>query len=96
MNGPQLVRVRDRVADQLVLRGAVSPASATAWQPKGPFERRLLARHRKTGAIVEVAPGRYYLDVPTYHERVFRWERRAVPIGIGAIVIASLLMLLFV
>jgi hypothetical protein len=97
MNGPQLrIKVRDRVADKLVVQGAVLPARAVAFAPQGRFEQWLFARLRRRGAVIEAAPGRFYLYVPAYHAGQDRWERRAIPLAIGAIVIAILLMLLYV
>ena len=97
MNGPQLrIQVRDRVADKLVLQGAVVPVQAVAFVPQGRFEQWLFARLRRRGEVVEAAPGRFYLNVPAYHAGQNRWERRALPIAIGAIVVALLLTLLYV
>lgn len=97
MSGPQLrIKVRDRVADKLVLQGAIVPARAVAFAPQGRFEQWLFARLLRRGAVVEAAPGRFYLNVPAYHHGQDRWERRAMPLAIGAIVVAMLLMLLYV
>jgi len=97
VNGPQLrIRVRDRVADKLVLQGAVMPARAVALQPQGRFEEWLFKRLRRRGEVLEAAPGRFYLNVPAYHAAQGRWERRALPLAIGAIVVAILLTLLYV
>jgi hypothetical protein len=97
LNGPRIkVRVRDRVADQLVLRGAITPGSAVAYEPSGRFERWLFDRLRRRGEVIEAAAGRFYLHLHAYHAHQARWQRRAVPCGIGAIVIALLLTFLYV
>ena len=97
MNGPQLrITVRDRVADKLVLQGAIVPARAVAFRPQGRFEEWLFRRLRRRGEVIEAAPGRFYLEVPAYHAGQGRWERRALPLAIGAIVVAILLTLLYV
>ena len=97
MNGPVKVKIRDRIANQLVSRNAISPDSAVAFQPKGRFEHWLFARRRKSGAIVETAPGRYYLDVAAYHAQFSAWERSAAPMSFFiAVGLALLLMLLYI
>lgn len=93
MNGPVKIQVRDRVADHLVLRQAISPPSAVAYAPEGRFERWLFQRLLRRGAIVEARPGRYFLDVAAYHRFANRWGGLAVPAGLAALVVAALLML---
>lgn len=95
MNGPVRINVRDRVADALVTRGALTPATAIPYRPTGRVESRLFARLRRRGAIVEAAPGRFYLHVAGYQARRDALERRAVPIGLGALVLAGLMLLLY-
>lgn len=95
MNGPVRIRVRDRVADHLVSRGALSPSSAVRYQPAGRAERWLLARLRRRGSVVEAAPGRFYLDVEAYHARAAAWERRAAPISFFVAIGLALLAMLF-
>lgn len=97
MNGPRIrIQIRDRVADRLVLRGAITPGSAVVYQPSGRFERWLFDRLRRRGAVIEARPGRFYLNVHAYHAHQTRWQRHAVPCGIGAIIVASLLTFLYV
>ena len=95
MNGPQMIRVRDRVADRLVSLQALSIATAVAYQPTGRFERWLLARLRRRGAVIEATPGRFYLDVAVYQAQAIAWERRAVPISFFAALTLALLAMLF-
>ncbi len=95
MSGPQMIRVRDRVADRLVSRQALSPASAVAYQPAGRFERWLFDRLRRRGAVIEVAPGRYYLDAALYHAQNVAWERRATRVSFFIAVGLALLAMLF-
>ena len=96
MNGPQMIRVRDRVAGQLVSRQALSPATAAAYQPEGWFSRWLLGRLLRRRAVIEVAPGRYYLDAARYTAQNVAWERRATRVSFfGAIALAVLAMLFY-
>ena len=95
MSGPVKIQVRDRVADRLVMLGAVTPATAVPFQPKGWFETWLFARLRRRGAVVEAAPNRFFLHIGAYQARGDLLERRAVPIGLGALVVAALLLLLY-
>jgi hypothetical protein len=95
VNGPVKVRIRDRIAGQLVARNAISRDSAIAFQPKGRLERWLFARRRRSGAILEAGSGRYYLDVAAYHARFSAWERRAVPISFFVALGLALLLMLF-
>lgn len=95
MNRPVRIAVRDRVADALVTRGALTPATAIPYRPSGRVERWLFARLRRRGAVVEAAPGRFYLHVAAYQARRDALERRAVPIGLGALVLAALMLLLY-
>lgn len=97
MNAPQLrIKIRDRVADRLVLQGAIVPARAVRFRPVGRFEAWLFARLRRRGAIEETAPGYFYLNVPAYHAGQGGWERQAIPLAMVAIVVAIVLMLLYV
>ncbi len=96
MNGPQPIRVRDRVVARLVVRQAFSPATALAYQPQGRFERWLLGRLLRRRAVIETAPGRYYLDAALYTAQNAAWERRATRVSFfGAIGLAALAMLFY-
>ena len=91
-----MIRVRDRVADRLVSRQALSPASAVAYQPQGRFERWLFGRLRRRRAVIEAASGRYYLDAARYHAQNVAWERRATRVSFFvAIGFAALAMLFY-
>ncbi|MDB5709989.1 MAG: hypothetical protein JWL96_2059 [Sphingomonas bacterium] len=91
-----MIRVRDRVADRLVSRQALSPAAAVAYQPQGRFERWLFGRLLQRRAVVEVAPGRYYLDAALYTAQNVAWERRATRVSFfGAITLSVLAMLFY-
>ncbi|MDB5675135.1 MAG: hypothetical protein JWM65_2117 [Sphingomonas bacterium] len=91
-----MIRVRDRVADRLVSRHALSPTSAVEYQPQGRFARWLLSRLLRRRAVVEVAPGRYYLDAARYTAQNVAWERRATRVSFfGAIGLAVLAMLFY-
>ncbi len=87
--------MRDRVADQLVTRGALSPTSAVPYRPVGKFEHWLFARLRRRGSVVEATPDRFYLDVRAYHARAAAWERRAAPISFFVAIALALLAMLF-
>jgi hypothetical protein len=95
VNGPIKVRIRDRVAQRLVSHNAMSPASAVAFQSRNAFERWLLARLLKRGAVLEVAPGRYYLDAARYTVQNAAWERRATPISFSVAIGLAILAVLF-
>lgn len=94
MNGAQAIRIRDRVVERLVVRQALSPATALAYQPQGRFERWLLGRLLRRGAVIETAPGRYYLDAARYTAQNVAWERRATRVSffvaIGLVALAML------
>ncbi|KQM64959.1 hypothetical protein ASE75_07800 [Sphingomonas sp. Leaf17] len=55
------VRSRKRIVRDFVHAGAVTPRHAIAYEPRGDM-RRLFRQLRQFGAIVEPAPGRFYLD----------------------------------
>jgi hypothetical protein len=96
VNAPQKIRVRDRVAGQLVSRGAFSPATATGYQPQNAFERWLFGRLLRRRAVIEAAPGRYYLDAVRYTAQNVAWERRATRVSFFvAIGLAALAMLFY-
>ncbi|MEG3145892.1 hypothetical protein U1839_14620 [Sphingomonas sp. RT2P30] len=95
MNAPVRIAVRDRVADALVTRGALTPTTAIPYRPEGRVESWLFARLRRRGAVVEAAPGRFYLHVAAYQAQRDALERRAVPIGLGALALAALMLLLY-
>jgi len=91
-----MIRVRDRVAGRMVSRQALSPASAVAYKPEGWFARWLLGRLLRRRAVIEVAPGRYYLDAARYTAQNVAWERRATRVSFfGAIGLAVLAMLFY-
>jgi hypothetical protein len=93
MNGPLNIRVRDRVVDRLVSHQALSPETATAYRPQDRFERWLFGRLLRRQAVIEAAPGRFYLDAARYHAQNVAWERRAtwmsffLAVGLAALAI---------
>ncbi|CAN5669028.1 hypothetical protein BH10PSE14_BH10PSE14_37640 [soil metagenome] len=87
--------MRDRVADQLVTRGALSPTTAVPYQPAGKVEQWLFARLRRRGSVVEATSGRFYLDVSAYQTRAAAWERKAAPISFFVAIALALLAMLF-
>lgn len=90
------VRVRDRVVARLVTRQALSPATALSYQPQGWLERWLLGRLVRRRAVIETAPGRYYLDAALYSAQNVAWERRATRVSFfGAIGLAVLALLFY-
>ncbi|MEO7682013.1 MAG: hypothetical protein ABIS14_15210 [Sphingomonas sp.] len=88
--------MRDRVADAFVVRRALSRNTAIAFAPAGWFERRLFARLRKRGALVEAGPGHFFLDVSTYHANAQALERHALPIAFwGALAVTVVAMVFY-
>ena len=78
-----------KVTSHLMSNNAVSPESAVAYIPDRHLQRRMLARLVRRGVIVETAPARYYIDIPSY-DRWRRGLRRRVALLLGGVALAAL------
>ena len=75
---------RQKIVDHFTDAGAIAPDRAIAFAPgAGRIERRLFRRMVDFGALVEAAPGRYYLDEKALVS--FRKESLARVLGMVAI-----------
>lgn len=81
------------MVDRLRAAGAVSPAQARTLDELGITRGVILRRLRERAVIREAAPGRIYLDEPSW-EAVRRSRRRAIHV-LGVIALVLLLAVLF-
>ncbi len=82
-----------RVAGRLFAKGATSPWSAPAFEPKNSRDRQGLAAALASGLVVRTEDGTYYVH-PERYERMRAHQRWAVVIAIAIMLI--MLAILFV
>ncbi|WP_375426822.1 hypothetical protein [uncultured Sphingomonas sp.] len=83
-----IARARHRMVADLKSRGATSPDRAVAYDPDDhSINRRVFARMRDDGVVVETAPGRYHLNeagLDAFHAS--RRRRGALIAGVAAVI----------
>ena len=90
----QAVRVRGSIAPQFLARHALSPADAIPFVPTSA-QTRAFAAMRATGCVVEVAQGRFYLDLAACHREEDRRRRWLIPRALAACVFVAALAMFF-
>lgn len=85
---------RRRVVNKLRDRGATRPETAQPLEDLRRLERRMLTRLLDSGAVREVAPGRYYLDEPAWEASQSFRRRLALIIALVLLVVFSALYIL--
>ncbi len=91
---PALRRVRGHAPAYLLARHALSPAEATAYQPRDALDRRELDRLLRARSVRR-AGERYWLDLAAYHAAAARRSRRAMAIALPVSLAVALLAVLF-
>lgn len=84
-----VARIR-KIANRFIETGTTSPGTA-----KSPFElgirhSLLFSRLIRRNVIIEVAPGRYYLNESNYQD--YRQRRRSIALIIAAVLILLILL----
>ncbi|QNQ07589.1 hypothetical protein [Sphingomonas alpina] len=89
------VRVRGRTAEIFLARHAITPGDAIEHVP-AERDRRAFERLLARGIVREVAPGRYWFNIPAALADADALSRRMVPIAIVlALAIAGIAMLFY-
>jgi hypothetical protein len=88
----QVAAAERRIVTRFRDAGATDAAHAIASPAERHFETKRLAQLVKQGAVVESAPGMYYLDEPAYARHASA-RRRSVLIGLSiALVLLAVLL----
>jgi len=61
-------RARREIQHRFFAADAVRPDRAIGFDPANRMEQRQFERLRQAGAVHEVSPGRYWLDLPAYDQ----------------------------
>lgn len=90
-----VARARARILGRFEGAGARSPATAIAFVPPDRLvDRRLFARMQRHGALVESAPGRFWLDPQGLQRmRTAEYKRVGSVLAIGAAVVGAIIAL---
>jgi len=87
-------RARREIQHAFFTADAVRPERAIGFTPENGFEQRQFDDYRANRVVHEVAPGRYWLDIPAY-DRVIRERhgrvRVALLLVIGALLVVAAL-----
>ena len=75
-------RIRGVVPALFLVRHAIGPDDAIAFQPRDAPEQATFDRLRANGIVRETASRRFYFDLDAYYAAVERRRRLAVPIAI--------------
>ena len=88
-----LLKTDRRIVRRLLDVGATSPQRAVMLRVPGPIGLMRLRRLTGAGAIVETAPGYYFLAEPEWD--AYRTRRRLRALAIVAIVVPAVLFLIW-
>ncbi len=92
---PHLLRVRGRIARAMIAAHALAPEQAISFKPD-PSDAREFAHLTNIGVLRETIRGHYWLDLVGLHLREqSRAGGRAFLYGMGAVVVAVAIMLLY-
>jgi len=84
-------RARREIQHRFFAADAVRPDRAIGFDPANRMEQRQFERLRQAGAVHEVSPGRYWLDLPVYDQLLRERFRRVRYILLAVIVLMALL-----
>jgi hypothetical protein len=87
------VRIERRLVRRLRSKGATHPGGATEISTRSPLVRARLWRLRQAQALVETAPGHFYLDATAYAG--YRRSRRRRGLVVLLIVLPIVLLLVY-
>ena len=92
---PAVIAVQIRkIISRFEQHGAVSPGQARSLEELGLSDRLIFRRLVRNGVIVEVLPGRYYMNLEKLDE-FNAMRRKKIAIVLGLIIIGTLIFLLF-
>ena len=94
---PSIIAAQVAAAERRILArfrdaGATDAAHAIASPAERKFEEKRLAHLVKRGAIIESAPGMYYLDEPAYARHASARRRSALMVLSIALVVLAVLL----
>ena len=87
-----VAHARRKVLGYFFAQNAVVADNAQPFNPERRLERRQFERMREAGVIREAKPGRYYVDVPTWHAWHSSIHRRALMLVLAVLVVGGALL----
>lgn len=81
-----MAKARRDVVGHFMTSNAVSRESAVGYEPSRRMQRRMFERMQRDGVLVAAGDGRWFIDIPRYHESVGSRRKRVIG-AVGAVIL---------